>query len=720
MRKLIILFLIAFVTMQTKAQSWNLTGNSGTVDSINFIGTIDNIPFNIHVNNQKAGRIDHIFGNTFYGYQSGNSISTGNSNTANGYRALYSNTTANYNTAIGVNALFHNTIGGENTATGMGALLFNTAGRGNTANGVEALSQNAEGDYNTAIGHKALSYNKGYQNTASGSSALFSNGSGSANTATGSSSLFTNSDGEYNTANGYRALYSNTKANHNTANGAYTLYSNTVGNYNTASGYSSLFTNSTGNYNSALGYFADVSSPDLNYATAIGSGAKVKTSNTIQLGNDSVTKVYAGVGTNATLIAGGLQITGGAPAAGKVLTSDANGIATWQIPMGGGGTGWGLTGTAGTLDGINFIGTNDNVPFNIRVNNQKAGRIDHLNANTFYGYQSGFNTIGRSNTANGYKALSSNTIGKYNTAHGANALLLNATGDYNTAIGYNAGPNDEMFINTTAIGYGAITTADNQVRIGNSDVTSIGGKVDWSKVSDGRVKKDIKEEVPGLAFISKLRPVTYRLNTNALAAFLKIPDNLRLKSAEASSEAELQTGFIAQEVEKAAQKLNFEFSGVDKPKNQNDLYGLRYAEFTVPLVKAVQELSKQNDSLKEKLNNQQQQIENILQQLNQLKSGNSSFNNTNGAINKKDFGITTPTLKVYPNPASQSLTLTSNYELKDAKIQLSDMLGNLKNIIVQDVDKYSKRILVNNLSAGIYIITVNNGQKIESTKIIIQ
>ena len=37
---------------------------------------------------------------------------------------------------------------------------------------------------------------------------------------------------------------------------------------------------------------------------------------------------------------------------------------------------WGLLGNASSVDGTNFIGTTDNLPFNIRVNNQKAGRID--------------------------------------------------------------------------------------------------------------------------------------------------------------------------------------------------------------------------------------------------------------------------------------------------------------------------------------------------------
>ena len=92
--------------------------------------------------------------------------------------------------------------------------------------------------------------------------------------------------------------------------------------------------------------------------------------------------------------------------------------------------------------------------------------------------------------------------------------------------------------------------------------------------------------------------VTYNLDMDAIAKFQNTPDSIRLFEAEAKKEKMLQTGFIAQEVEKAAQKLGYEFSGVDAPKNENDHYGLRYAEFTVPLVKAVQELSQQNKMLK--------------------------------------------------------------------------------------------------------------------------
>jgi hypothetical protein len=42
------------------------------------------------------------------------------------------------------------------------------------------------------------------------------------------------------------------------------------------------------------------------------------------------------------------------------------------------------------------------------------------------------------------------------------------------------------------------------------------------------------------------------------------------------------TGFLAQDVETAAKKINYDFSGLDK---SGEILGLRYAEFVVPLVK---------------------------------------------------------------------------------------------------------------------------------------
>jgi trimeric autotransporter adhesin len=50
-----------------------------------------------------------------------------------------------------------------------------------------------------------------------------------------------------------------------------------------------------------------------------------------------------------------------------------------------------------------------------------------------------------------------------------------------------------------------------------------------------------------------------------------------------------RSGFIAQEVEQAALKAGYNFSGLIKPRSSNEHYSLSYDAFVVPLVKAVQE-----------------------------------------------------------------------------------------------------------------------------------
>ena len=161
--------------------------------------------------------------------------------------------------------------------------------------------------------------------------------------------------------------------------------------------------------------------------------------------------------------------------------------------------------------------------------------------------------------------------------------------------------------NTTALGYLAVPTASNQVRIGNTSVTSIGGQVEWTAFSDGRFKKDIKEDVSGLEFINELRPVSYTVDKAGLNKFLHVNDSSS-NQAEAKSIPVRQTGFVAQEVEAIVKKTGYVFSGVDAPENENDPYGIRYAAFVVPLVKAVQELTVISKAHEK---NEEQQLEQI-------------------------------------------------------------------------------------------------------------
>ncbi|MCA4898745.1 MAG: tail fiber protein [Bacteroidota bacterium] len=416
---------------------WGLTGNAGTVDGTNFIGTTDAIPLNLRVNNQVAGRIEAAAANanTLFGYQSGN-VNTGIRNAGFGYQAL-----------------LNNAAGQRNAAFGYQAMLSNTTGNGNTAVGSTALSLNTTGGANAAFGTAALTNNTASNNTAVGNSALTANTTGSNNSAVGTQSLSSTTTGGFNSALGQGSLINNT-----------------TGFNNTGVGMNALSTNTTGSSNTALGYFANVSTNALTNATAIGANASVTTSNTIQLGDAAVTTVNVGTGTTAKLVAGQLQITGGTLGAGRVLTSDASGNATWQPASGGG---WGLTGNAATVDGTNFIGTTDFIPLNFRVGGIASGRIDPvaIQANTFFGYSSGSGNSGTISTGFGFQSLQANT-GSNNTAFGGYSMVANTSGFANTAVGSNA-----LRVNTTGAANTALGVSTLAQNTTGSNNTAIGGNV---------------------------------------------------------------------------------------------------------------------------------------------------------------------------------------------------------------------------------------------------
>jgi trimeric autotransporter adhesin len=229
------------------------------------------------------------------------------------------------------------------------------------------------------------------------------------------------------------------------------------------------------------------------------------------------------------------------------------------------------------------------------------------------------NTVGNENVALGYEALWSNQSGSANTAIGIGALFAANQSVSNTAVGFAAlanlisggnitaiGNNTSVassavsYVNATVIGYLAVIDSSNKVRIGNSSITSIGGQVGWTTYSDARIKNNVTEDVKGLAFIKLLRPVTYHYDITKQMDLIgrreygQFPGKFDIEKIAFS-------GFIAQEVEDAAKKANYNFSGIDR---NGVLLGLRYSEFVVPLVKAVQEqqemieqLLKQNEEL---------------------------------------------------------------------------------------------------------------------------
>ncbi len=268
---------------------WSTTGNAGTVAATNFLGTTDNIPLTLKVNNVLSGKLSpDVDGRVSFGQGALNS-SSGIQNTALGYYSLSVNI-GNFNTAVGNYSQLSNTTGSVNTSTGHQSLMNNTSGQYNSAFGAGAMKLATTGTYNTAVGANAMGNPvTGNNNVSLGSSSLRQLTSGNSNTAIGESSLYYNVGGLNNTATGASSL------------------SSTTGNNNTATGFSAGTVITTGINNTFIGASANSSVASLTNATALGSNAIVGCDSCLVLGNAS----KVGIGT--TTPAYKLQIIGTNP-----------------------------------------------------------------------------------------------------------------------------------------------------------------------------------------------------------------------------------------------------------------------------------------------------------------------------------------------------------------------------------------------------------------------
>ena len=488
-------------------------------------------------------------GNSGFGYITGVNANSSKYTTnfgaysygSNNSVAGVNNTVAGYSSMLTIATQYDNTVIGyaslySNTTSGYGVSSNTTVGTGN-------LSSNDQADANTAIGYEALNANtKGLHNTAMGYQAL------SLNT--------TASEG---TAVGYNALAANT-ADGNTAVGDSALAANTTGGFNTSVGVVALYLNTTGSNNVAVGAGA-LATGTTNNCTAIGE---------LALDDES----------------GGIDNTAvGYTALGYYLKGDAN-TASGAFALGGEVWNSNAEGSFNTADG-------DSALFN---------NTSGLN-NTAMGYASLLaNASASSSTSIGTNALYKST-GSWNTALGDSAGFYNTTGTDNTYVGYKAGDNASLttISNTTCVGYNsgasATTIGSNSIYLGNASIAHLYCEVtSISAYSDRRIKDNIKANVPGLAFITKLRPVTYNLNIHKQNAITGAKDEDYAGKYE--MEKITQSGFIAQEVDSAAQACGYDFNGINRPSSPNGLYSLGYTDFVVPLVKAVQEQQQMIDSLK--------------------------------------------------------------------------------------------------------------------------
>ena len=145
-----------------------------------------------------------------------------------------------------------------------------------------------------------------------------------ANYGIGANALNALTSGDYNVALGYDAAKSVSIGSDNTAIGASAL-SATTGSGNTAFGRLAGAGNVSGTNNTFLGQSSDASPNNLTNATAIGYGATVTASNTIQLGNGSVTNVNTS-GTITTTGSVGIGTTSPSASAALEILSTSKGL----------------------------------------------------------------------------------------------------------------------------------------------------------------------------------------------------------------------------------------------------------------------------------------------------------------------------------------------------------------------------------------------------------
>ena len=309
--------------------------------------------------------------------------------------------------------------------------------------------------------------------------------------------------------------------NRNVGIGIKVLQSNTSGKDNVANGFEALVSNTTGGRNSAVGFQSLFSNDTGNTNTGVG---------------------FQALASN---------------------TSASNNTATGSSVLA-----FNTTGSANTGYGASALLLNTS-----GFQNTAVGTLALQN-----------NIQGAQNTAVGLSALNNNETGNRNTAVGRQSLQ-NATGSFNVAVGNDA--LNDLTTGSNNIGIGADAqvpdaTANNQVQIGNTQITFAGVQVAWTITSDAAWKDDIQPLPYGLEMVAQLKPVDYLRKNNKT--------NTR------------EIGFIAQDVELLLHKLGYKDAGMLTRDDAGRL-SLRYNDFIPIITKAVQELNDKTVAL-EHMNDQ--------------------------------------------------------------------------------------------------------------------
>jgi hypothetical protein len=347
------------------------TGTSGTDFGIVSAGTTHT--FNIPDASATARGLVTTGGQTFAGTKSFSSDAF-----INGVHVGKGLGSVATNTMVGTAALSFNTTGSSNTSAGFQSLQFNTTGSQNTSVGVNSLQNNTTGSFNTSIGSETLNKNTtGFNNTAVGRVALRDNTTGTNNTAYGNLALYLNTTGSQNTGIGFSAL------------GGITTGINNVGIGHVAGNLINSGTENITSSNSVyLGHDTRASASGNTNEIVIGHEGRGNGSNTVTIGNSSITNNYFTGNVNG----GAFVKTGGTSsqflmADGSVNTSVlASGA---YLPLAGGTMTGAILGTTSTFtnagSGIGVGVTNSGSGDGIKITHSAGRAFQILSSGAGYG-----------------------------------------------------------------------------------------------------------------------------------------------------------------------------------------------------------------------------------------------------------------------------------------------------------------------------------------------
>ncbi len=219
--------------------------------------------------------------------------------------------------------------------------------------------------------------------------------------------------------------------------------------------------------------------------------------------------------------------------------------------------------------------------------------------------------------------------------------------------------------------------------------------------SDSSLKKDVKPELSNIEKLSQLNPVSYNyIQKNEVG--LNLP-------------AQLQHGFIAQELEKVYPELvqNLLHPVFNEKKEQTgtkSLKGVNYMGLISVLVASVKELNTEVKTLKEKLASNEKVVV--------VKNNKSLSNNEIDLINEKGYFLGQNT----PNPFKNSTVIEYSLPVneKNASILIFNLNGQTLKEYKLSETKGSITIDSTVLSKGLYLYSlISDGQEIATKKMLV-